>query len=207
MRNDEMSHNMSRLFPAFIAVLAVLLASCASSPPVHYYSLEPLLVTKTVDGPGSTMVGMGPMRLPEYLKRSRMVTRTAGAEIKVHEQARWAEPVDKAIHRVLAASVDSQLDDVIVVAYPYMETVPMDYMVLGQVVRFDSDQDGNVLLAVQWAVLDEKRKALIAPQRVRYETHAGDPNEPDQIARAMNEALNQFGRDIAGQLRESLGRD
>jgi uncharacterized lipoprotein YmbA len=188
-------------------MLAVVLASCASSPPVHYYSLEPLLVTKTVDGPDSTMVGLGPMRLPEYLKRSRMVTRAAGTEIKVHEQARWAEPVDKAIHRVLAASVDSQLDDVIVVAYPYMETVPMHYTVLGQVVRFDSDQNGNVLLAVQWAVLDERRRALISPQRSRYETHAGDPNAPDQIARAMNEALNQFGRDIASQLRESLSRD
>ncbi|HKJ16041.1 MAG TPA: PqiC family protein [Xanthomonadales bacterium] len=187
-----------------VALLAILVASCGTSPPVHYYNLEAPVVTGTADGPDATMVGMGPFRIPEYLKKSRIVTRGAGTEILINEQARWAEPLNRAIHRVLAANVDQQMSDVIAVAYPYLETIEIDYAVLGQVERFDSDQSGRVLLVVQWGVVDETRHPLIIPQRSSYESRASDPNDPDQIARAMNDALNHFSQDIAGQLKKAL---
>ena len=94
---------------AFLLALlpAILLAACGTSPPVHYYSLEPSAGFETRDGPGAAMIGMGPLRLPDYLKRTRIVTRGPGNEIRVHEEARWAEPPNDAIHRVLAANVDA----------------------------------------------------------------------------------------------------
>jgi uncharacterized lipoprotein YmbA len=91
-----------------------------------------------------------------------------------------------------------------VVAYPYLETVPVDFVVLGQVDRFDADASGEVMLQVQWAVLNDLRKGVIDPQRARYEARAGDPNDPNAIARAMNEALNRFSDDVAAQLRSAL---
>ena len=183
--------------------LAAVLSSCATSPPVRYYSLQPVAASAG-DAPGAKVVGLGPLRVPEYLRRSQMVTRGPGSEIEVHDNARWAEPVDKAIHRVVAANVDSQLDGVVVVAYPYLETVPVDFVVLGQVDRFDADASGEVMLQVQWAVLNDLRKGVIDPQRARYEARAGDPNDPNAIARAMNEALNRFSDDVAAQLRSAL---
>lgn len=195
---------MSRQFTIPFALLAIVLASCSTSPPVHYYNLEPDLISDSNDNPYATMIGMGPLRLPDYLRRSRMVTRGAGSEIMVHEHARWAEPIDKAIHRVLAANVDSRLNEAILVAYPYLESVQVKYTVVGQVSRFDSNERGEVRLDVQWAVLDEKRAALIAPQRDSYQARANNPDDPNQVARAMNEALNQFSDDIAAELSHSL---
>ena len=191
---------MNRRTSVILTLLALMLASCGTSPPVHYYSLEPTLEFSANDGPDAVIVGMGPLRLPDYLKRTRMVTRGSGSEVKVHEQARWAEPVNDAIHRVLAANVDSRLNDTILVAYPYLETVKVEYAVVGQVERFDADEQGQVVLDVQWAVLDTKRDALISPQRARYQSRASRHDDPNAIAGAMNEALSQFSEDIADQL-------
>ena len=82
----------------------------------------------------------------------------------------------------------------------------MDYAVLGQVERFESDQSGRVLLLVQWGVIDDKRSSLVVPQRSSYEARASDPNDPDQIARAMNDALNHFSKDIADHLEQALAK-
>ncbi len=197
---------MNRFCSLGAAILAVWLASCGSSPPVRYYTLEAPVVSGSTDGADSIIIGMGPLRLPEYLKRSRMVSRGAGSELIVNEQARWAEPLDKAMHRVLAASVDKRLSDVVMVAFPYLETVAVNYVVLGQVERFDSDENGRVVLAVQWGVMDPNRESLIPPRRSNYESGTGNPNDPDQIARAMNSLLEQFSQDIAEQLSDALAR-
>lgn len=190
-----------------LALVAALLGACGTSPPVRYYSLEPAVVAGSGDGPGARILGFGPLRMPDYLKRSQIVTRGAGAEMEVHELARWVEPVDKAMHRMVAANLDAQLEGVVVVGYPYFESLRIEYVVLGQVERFDSDATGQVVLEVQWALLSDQRKALIAPQRARYEARAADPGDPDAIARAMNAALERFSDDIATQLRSLLAED
>lgn len=195
---------MKRSLSICVALLAGVLASCGTSPPVNYYSLDSDWVSETSDGPDAIMIGLGPLRLPDYLKRSRMVTRGDGSEILVREKARWVEPVDKAVHRVLAANVDNRMDNAVFIAFPYMESVQVEYAVVGQVNRFDSNDRGEVILDVQWSVVDQQRATLIAPRRDRYQTNANDPANPNEIARAMNEALSQFSDNIAARLSESL---
>ena len=184
---------------------AALISACGTSPPVHFYTLEPSGVPGTSNEKNAVVLGMGPLRVPDYLKRTQMVTRGDGSEVVVHEQDRWAEPVGRAMYRVLAANVDSQLDGVIVIGYPYLEPVQTQYVVIGQVDRFDSDASGHVLLQVQWAIVQtDSERPLVRPQRVRYEAQAGQPVDPNTIALAMNQALVKFSDDIASQLREAL---
>ena len=192
------------IFTFLIPLTALILAACGASPPVRYYSLEPAGQATTGAQSGELMIGLGPLRVPDYLKRSRLVTRGAGPGMDVHEYSRWVEPVDKAMHRVLAANVDSRVDRAVVLAYPYLELLDMDYVVLGQVDRFDSDASGNVVLTVQWTVMDEENQALISPQRSSYEIRASNPADHGSIAQAMTAALGRFGEDIARQLNESL---
>lgn len=190
-----------------ITMLSTILVSCGSSPPVRYYSLEAIETASAGENTDAIVVGLGPLRMPEYLKRPQMVTRGSGAEVKVHEFARWAEPVDKAMHRVIAADVESQLDGIVILAYPYLETIPVDFLVLGQVDRFDSDASGRTLLQIQWTVLSRDRETVIPPRRARYETRAASPDDPGAIAMAMNEALKRFSKDVADQLRAKLVDD
>lgn len=186
-----------------IALTAALVA-CGSSPPTRYFSLHAMDPAENIDEEGGTVIAFGPLRTPEYLVRKQMVTRGPGAEVKVHEYWRWAEPIDKAIHRTVALNLDSHLSGVTVVAYPYMRRYLFDYRVLGQIDRFDSDSSGRVVLQLQWTVLDNDEKALIAPRRVSYESRASDPGDPEAIASAMNRALDEFSNDLTAQLRSAL---
>lgn len=187
-----------------LTFLAAMLAACASSPPVKYYSLGPGTVPATPDKADAAVMAFGPLRVPEYLNRSQLVTRGTGSDLTVHEYDRWAEPVEEAMHRVVAAQLDSQLDGVIVVAYRALQTLPVDYRLLGQVDRFEADTSGKVVLQLQWTVLDKDQHALIPPRRDRYEAQAAPPGDPGAIAGAMNQALDRFSTDAAGRIRKVL---
>ncbi len=191
---------------AALILLTLLLTACGSSPPVRYFSLETADAPLPKTSASSTVVAFGPLRIPEYLDRKQMVTRGAGAEITVHEYSRWAEPMDESIHRIVASRLDNQLENVVVVAYPYLRAYHMEYRILGQVDRFDSDLAGQVVLQVQWSAIAEDTKPLIAPRRARYETRAANPGDPGDIAAAMSRALSEFSDDVARQLGDALAK-
>jgi uncharacterized lipoprotein YmbA len=193
-------NNMIRRSRYVITLVILMLAGCGSSPPVHYYGLDTIDVGYTQDQEGSPVLALGPFRMPEYLNRSQMVTNGPGAEMIVHEGNRWAEPLDDAIHRILASNLDSLLGSVIVVAYPSTALLQVDYRLVGRIGRFSSGQNGLIVLEVQWGATDTEGIILVAPRRSRYESRATLPGDPGSIAQAMSDALAQFSRDIASEI-------
>lgn len=186
---------------------SLLLTACGSSPPVQYYSLSPSV--SAVDGEAGDPVdlGVGPIRMPQYLNRSQLVTRGPGQELRVDEFNRWAEPLSDAIHRIVSTDVDNAVDGLVVVAFPWESIIraDVDYRLLGDVIRFDADRSGRVVLDMQWGIVDvAAQKQVVPARRTRYETRAGSPDDPGSIASAMNDALAQFSRDIANRMQAIL---
>jgi uncharacterized lipoprotein YmbA len=189
----------------FVAAVALLLGACGSSPPVRYYSLEQIDVVAKPDAADSKIVGLGPFRVPNYLRRAQIVTRGSGAVVNINDFARWAEPLDQAVHGIVANNVDGLLADIIVVAYPYITTVDLDYVVVGRIDRFDVGADGDAVMIVQWGLVDASRdETQIAPQRHRYTARASNPDDPGSIATAMSDILTQLSHDIAKGLDNAL---
>ena len=186
----------------FCMLASLLLMACGSSPQVRYFTLSPSVPGAGQDPDGAVVLGLGPLRIPEYLNRSQFVTRGAGAEMRIDEFNRWAEPLDQALHRVVRADVDSLLDGVVVVAFPYETLVRahVEYRLLGDVLRFGADNTGRVLLEIQWAISGVDGEVLVKAQRSRYEAQAVSSGDPGSIAEAMNRALAKFSRDIAEKL-------
>lgn len=183
---------------------AVALAACGTSPPVRYYSLEPIAADYATDRDDAAIVGLGPLRMPDYLDRSHMVIRGDGNQVLVDDINRWAEPLGKAVHRILAANVDGLLASVIVVAFPHTTVAGLGYRIAGRIDRFDADRAGRAVLAVQWRVEDRDGHILVPPRRDRYEASVGAPGDADARAHAMNELLATYSRDIAEVLRREL---
>ena len=196
--------NMNRKSLTVVTLSILMLAGCGSSPTVHYYGLDAIDIAYTQDEEGSAVIALGPFRMPEYLNRSQMVTRGSGAEVIVDDVNRWAEPLNDAIHRVLASNVDSLLESVIVVAYPSSVLLTVDYRLVGRINRFNSAQDGLIVLEVQWGAADVEGAAWVTPRRSRYESRAAIAGDPGSIAQAMSDTLAQFSRDIASEI-ESVG--
>jgi len=196
-----MSH-ASKLFA--LSCLVIFVAGCASSTPVRYYSLE---ASDVVSRPGrdqAPIVGLGPLDLPGYLSRPQIVTRSNDAEMKVDDFNRWAEPLDQSIHRVVAANVESLVEQAVIVAFPYSAFVRPDYRVHGSVSRFDADRNGNAVLIVQWGIATSEREAVGPPQRSRYESVASNPDDVGAVVKALNDTLAEFSVDIADQLKSTM---
>ena len=192
---------------AILSVFAVfMLSACASSSPVRYFSLSPIDAEFRKDSDDAVMLGLGPIRMPEYLNRSQIVTRGANAEMQVDEFSRWSEPLTTSLMRIVAADVDNLLQDVVVVVFPY-ETLVRDqvnYRLIGDVGRFEADYMGRILLEVQWGVADINGEVIVPMRRNRYQIQASVVGDSGAVVVAMNDALGQFSRDIATKLEAAL---
>ena len=181
--------------------LAMAVAGCGSSPPVNYYDLQSLENGYLADSEKSLAVGVGPLRAPDYLSRSQIVTRKSDSTIFVDDFNRWVEPVDDAIYRIISENLDSLIDEAVVVAFPYTHIADLDYQLLGRISRFDADADGRAVLQIQWSVIGPDDEFVVLPRRARYEAMAAQPGDYPALALAMSEVLQQFSRDVAESLR------
>ena len=183
-----------------VVFLALAVGGCGSSPPVNYYDLQALETGYVADGEADLRVGVGPLRSPDYLSRSQIVTRGSDSRVLVDDFNRWVEPVSDAIYRVIAENLDSLMSDAVVVAFPYTHIANLDYQLVGRISRFDADSDGTVVLQMQWGVISSRDDFLLQPRRARYEASVAQAGGYPARVRAMNEVLQQFSRDVAESL-------
>lgn len=198
MRMD--TNRYLRLVPTLCVALA--LCACGSSPPVNYYSLQPLESGYSRVETEYFSVGIGPLRSPDHLTRTRFVTRGTNSEMIVHDFHRWVEPIEEAVYRIVSSNVDNLIDGAVVLAYPYPHYRGHDYRVIGRINRFDADSNGRVVLQIHWTVLNKDTDIVVRPKRSRYEHQASSASDYGSIARAMSEALQSFSRDIAAELEQ-----
>ena len=180
----------------WLMLAAIFVGGCGSSPPVRYFSLQPMPIDYRQDGEDSLVLGLGALRLADYLKRSHMVTRGENNEILMDQEHRWAEPLGTSIQRTLATNVDRLMDTVAVVSFPDTDTTAVDYRLVGRLHRFDVDGSGLAVLEVQWRIQDADGDPVIAPRRDRY-TATSVRGDPGANAAALTDTLGQYSRTIS----------
>lgn len=195
-----MRDDIKRVLVLLNATMPLALAACSTSPPVRYFSLEPVFEGAENSAEAQPIVGLGQLRTPNFLFRSQLVTRDRGGELVVHDFRRWSEPLDQAIHRVVAANTDSLVDDMTVIGFPFASQLRPDYRVHGNVERFDADASGEAVLVVQWSMTARDGTVLTPFRRSRYTARAANADDPAAVVQALNEVLGAFSQDIAGEL-------
>ncbi len=132
-------------------VLAAALASaCSSAPPVRFYVVTPLAVpapAQRAPGPG---VAVAAVRLPEYLERPQLVTRSGDHRLQLEEYHQWGGNLAKDLTRVMAENLSLLLGSDAVVASPHTQRTRPDYRVEIEVLRFERGSDARVHLAAKW---------------------------------------------------------
>ncbi len=187
-----------------ITGLVLLLAACGSSPPARFYSLQPLDLDYQADADDAIVMYLGPLRLPEYVARTQIVTRGDGAEMIVDDYHRWAEPLDDAIPRIVAVNVDNLVDGLIVVAFPGGNLAEAEYRLEGSIVRFDADAAGRAVLIVQWGIATPDGDVFVPPRRSHYEAQVSRTGDAGAVATALNDTVAQFSRNIAAEVEARL---
>jgi uncharacterized lipoprotein YmbA len=199
MRNISLNRRALFTFALFV----VILTGCASSPSSKFYQLTPVQnktsVTRDVFPDQNLTIGIGPVRVPDYLDRPQIVTRSGKNELKLSEFDRWAGSLEHDVNRVLVEDISSLLpaDRFFVVRWtPYLESqVPASYRVEVLVERFEGTLDDSVLLKAQWAVFAKDKHLLLKKEAEIREEMNGSSYE--SLVVAMSSALERLSQEIA----------
>lgn len=192
-----------RIKATILACLAFALAACSTSPPARFFGLSPMALPTNAGEPAPVVVGVGPIDLPDYIKRPQIVTRSSGNEFIVHEYDRWAERLDDAIPRLLATNIDVVSPRLAAIATPYQATVGIDYRLLARILRFDTDADGLAVLEIHWGFA-KQGASVRESRRSRYTAQASNPEDPSAIVAALQQTLEACSREMASAIEEAV---
>ena len=196
-----------------LALVVVILTGCASSPSSKFYQLTPgqnkTSVTGDVSSDQRQVIAIGPVRIPDYLDRPQIVTRSGKNELKLSEFERWAGSFESDVHRVLVEDISSltSADLFSVVRWtPYLESqIPDSYRVEVIVDRFEGTLGDSVLLKAHWAVFSKDRRLFLKNESLISEQMNG--SSYDALVSAMSIALERLSRDISGAIMSVLPQE
>ena len=203
----EGGHPMTRS-PVWTALaLCAALAACGTTPKESFYTLsegasEDMSSLHTQDYGG----GVGPVSVPDLVDRPQFGLRVRSGEVRIAEQARWAEPLRDAIARAVAANLAQALDNSRVAPQTSRDPGDRDYQVLLDVQRFDSALARAATLEVVWTV--RRVRANGAPQtgRVRLQEPVAGESYQALVA-AHSRAIAVLSGKIAESIRASQQND
>lgn len=188
------------------AVIAALLAACGTTGPSYFYVLSSSPAVSTPDALAQEpAIGVGPINIPKYLARPQMVQRSGDHQLELHEQHRWAEPLQDNITRVLAENLARMVPTQQLAVFPWGRSARIDYHVTVEVSQFDADTEGNVTLTALWRVFGRTDEELVRQQLSSF-TETAEGTEHAAIAAAHSRALDALSRDIAQVIRQTAAR-
>jgi len=187
-----------------LCILALVLLGCAVTTPARFYLLEPLAGADSAAGrPGAVetlTIGIGPVRLPEYLNRPQIVTRAGKNELRMAEFDRWAEPLKENISIVLEENLRVLLRSKGIAVIPWKGSSRIDYRLSVDVIRFDVTTAGKASLVARWSVWRRGEKdGSITKTSTLSESSMDDGY--NVMVSALNRTLEEFSREVAGTLK------
>ena len=182
-----------------IALLAgLLLTACGHTPPPAYYTMTAL--AGQADAASKVSLGLGPVRFPGYLSRTRILRHEDSGRLSLAESRRWAEPLDENFSRILGENLARLLSSDKVLRYPWPAWRQPAYQLVVDVIRFDANAQGEVELIVQWALLRQPGDRPLREARSRYRRPAG--TDYDSLVAAHSRVLADFAAELANVIQQ-----
>lgn len=182
----------------------LLAAGCmGNTRPDQFYMLAPLSAAELRPGASSRLVvGVGPVRFPDYLARPQIVTSTGPNQFKLDEFERWTEPLKDNFTRVLAENLSVLLHSDRVLLFPFPRLITPDYQVAVEVAKFHVTSEGKSLLQAQWMVMEGDTVRLLKRSDLSL---PADTRSYAAMVFAQSETLAAFSREISSAV-QNLAR-
>jgi uncharacterized protein len=188
-----------------LGVMAAAGLGCAGSPNAKFYTLSPLVSTAEVKSLKETpahdlIIGVGPVRIPQYLMRKEIVTRTDENRIDLAEYDLWGGTLQDDFSRSLIENLNLLLAGNRVSLFPWPGTGTVDYRVGVEVARFDGSLGGEVVLIATWTIREGKGNKIVLVRTSRIQESAGGQTY-EAVVGAMSRALARLSREIGETIR------
>ncbi len=180
-----------------------LLAACTSSPPVHFYTLDPVDASHPAADTSHGQIKVGAVHLPPALDRKQMVAQTAANTLTISDQNRWGAPLDAMLRRVLTQDLMQRLPQGQVIL-PESVAPGGTRVVELDVLRFQPEPGGSVVLDGSWSLsaADSDQPGSSHPFVLR---EPALQNDYAAQAQAMSKLVGRLADAIAAALASSTG--
>jgi len=183
-----------------LATALALIAGCGTSPKERYYTLSAEEAPAgAAPAKAAYTVAVGPATVPAVVDRFGIVLRVEANRVEVNDLHRWAEPLRRAIPRVVASNLARELGTARVVVYPPGGSEVADYRVFLDLSRFESEAGKAVTIEMAWSIRRGAGGELRTGSSVVREPVAGSGYE--LLVAAHSRALDTVSREIADALR------
>jgi uncharacterized lipoprotein YmbA len=194
---------------AFVAAVcsALILSGCLTGkqPVTRFYVLDPMPAGVSVlDGAPTDpplSVDIAALRLPQYLQRPQIVTRTASNELRLDEYHQWGGNLAKNMMRVTARNLARLLNTARITVFSRRPPEPPDIRVEIDVLQFERGSDSRVALSAQWRLLSAKDgKPVVARISDLYSEPVNGESSMQNMVGVMSELMAQLSGEIAAAI-------
>ncbi len=186
--------------PVILVIVVIFCGGCSRSQTPRFYNLSAIqqdqVVAKRQSPAQNAVVGIGPVKLADYLDQSRLVTRTGDNQLVQAEYDRWVGSFKDDFINVLADNIGFLLPTERIYLYPWRGTVPIDYQVTVDVVRCDGRLGDAVWLEARWSVFGGQEKKLLKTKRSSMREPVSGADYAALVA-AQSRTLAKLSQEIA----------
>lgn len=185
--------------------LVLVLSGCLSvqnSPIPRFYVLDAVdgnQVSNKVNIASEVYIGVGPVRIPEYLDRPQMVTQGKEKMLKFAQFDRWGESLDLGMARLIRENLTVMLSGGKFTSFPWNLSIPVKYQVVVEIVQLTSELDGDLLLVAQWLIIDTQNSKTLLMKRSEFRQPI-IPQNYSGLAQTLSNACASLSSEIAGAL-------
>lgn len=193
-----------------VAMTVLLTAGCGTTPPTRFYQLTPQIPPQEGAGQQQRLpglkVGVGPVRLADYLGRPQIVTREKENVLRLDEFDRWGGTLETNITWVMAENLSSLLGTDSVISFPWERAIVPDYQIAIDVRRLDTTMGGaQVDLVALWQILDTEGRSVLSISRSELSEPIDGAGVAALVA-AQSRVLGRMSVDIAAAIRSHHGQ-
>ncbi|MCB8877343.1 PqiC family protein [Acidisoma silvae] len=175
------------------APVALGLSGCASADP-NYYRIGFVPGTARTGGP--RQIEVRSISIPGYLDRTGIVKSAQDFRLDIHSNDIWADSFASMLQDSMVQDLTARLQGSTVIGAGGSIGANADLLVEINVLRFDPDTDGQMVLQIQAGLRDGNTMTLLSTRGFSHQAPAGGPAVAAIVA-TMSRLWGQAADDIA----------
>ena len=193
----------------FFMLVGIFLPACftTDTPDTRFYLLNPLDAESTLGAgsgkKGSLSVEVASLRLPQYLERPQIVTRSSNNRLKLAEFHQWGGNLRKNMMRVLAKNFSQLLATPHIAISPHRPPAPPNFRIELEVMQFERGPNRKVRLSAQWRLTQGKGQKPLVTRIIELNSSpiSDDPElEYDHTVLAMGLVFGELSKIIGKEI-------